>query len=280
MPVASLSSALESALAGRYAVPAFNVFDPTSMDAVLAAAERLRSPVVVQVSVKTAMFWGVDHVRAVFDALCRLRHVEASLHLDHCGDAELVLATMAAGWNSALFDASGLEYDDAVCQTAGLVKRAAECGFDIEGEVDPVPAVETSAAGAVRLDPDRCVDFIEQTGVTCFSPVIGTRHGMHKGEPTIDYAGLGELSRRIRVPMVLHGGSGLSQPTLCRLIDLGVAKVNVSSELKAASAAAIDKYRAEQAVEPLALTRLNHEALGRVAERFVIALGSGGRATG
>ncbi|MFF4306845.1 class II fructose-bisphosphate aldolase [Streptomyces sp. NPDC001601] len=272
-----LGSVLRLAKLGGYAVPACNVFDAVGMDAVLAVGERLSSPVVVQVSTRTLRAWGPHRLRQLFAALVAQRHVQAVLHLDHCTDPDLITSCMEAGWDSALFDASSMDFESAVRLTRRLVARGADHGFDIEGEIDPIGSVLDAGSRPAVVDVSRSVDFVERTGVCCFSPSAGTLHGLSAAPVALDFEGITELAERTGLPLVLHGGSGLDDKTLRQAVDCGIAKVNVSSALKAAFRSSLATAEPTPGAEPLdLLQKFSKEAEAVVAD-FVEALGSKGR---
>jgi fructose-bisphosphate aldolase class II len=247
------------------------------MDAVLAAGERLSSPVIVQVSTRTLCAWGPQRIRQLFAGLMSQRHVSALLHLDHCADPELVTACMEAGWDSALFDASSMDFETAVRLTRDLVARGAEHGFDIEGEIDRIGSVHETGPTQLRVDVDRSVTFVGRTGVTCFSPAAGTLHGLSETPVVLDFDGLATLSESVGLPLVLHGGSGLDAPTLKRAVACGIAKVNVSSMVKSAFRSALNPDRDSAPAEPVDLLQHFSARAEAVVAGFVEALGSKGR---
>ncbi|MCH0538722.1 class II fructose-bisphosphate aldolase [Streptomyces sp. MUM 203J] len=273
----ALGSVLRSARSGGYAVPACNVFDAVGMDAVLAAGERLSSPVIVQISTRTLRAWGPRRIRQLFVGLVSQRHVSALLHLDHCADPDLVTACMEEGWDSALFDASSMDFETAVRLTRDLVVRGAERGFDIEGEIDRIGSVHEVGPPQVRVAVDRSVTFVGQTGVTCFSPAAGTLHGLSEAPVVLDLDGLAALSENVGLPLVLHGGSGLDAPTLKKAVTCGIAKVNVSSMVKSAFRGALSPGPSSAAVEPIDLLQNFSARTEAVVAGFVEALGSRGR---
>lgn len=273
----TLGSVLRSAKNGGYAVPACNVFDAVGMDAVLAAGERLASPVVVQISTRTLRAWGPQRLRRLFTALVTQRQVQAVLHLDHCADPDLIASCMEAGWDSALFDASSMDFETAVRLTRRLVERGADHGFDIEGEIDPIGSVRDAGPRPAVVDVARSVDFVEETGVCCFSPAAGTLHGLSPAPALLDYEGLVLLAERTGLPLVLHGGSGLDDATLRRAVECGIAKVNVSSAVKSAFGRALGARTPAADTEPVELMQRFSKEAEAVVAGFVEALGSKGQ---
>jgi fructose-bisphosphate aldolase class II len=233
-----LSAVLGQAAERESAVMAFNVVDPASMAGVLDAAEEACAPVVVQLSVRSVRQWGVRAALACHTEACEARSSRSVLHLDHCTDPALAADCLRAGWDSVLFDASRLPYDTALRETTELVALAREYGGDVEGEFEAIPRVGQHHDGGSR-DVERAVEFVERTGVTCFSPDLGTAHGTYTRQPVVDHERARVIAAATSVPLVLHGGSGLDLGTVAQLVDCGVRKINVSTQVKDAYLGAV-----------------------------------------
>jgi len=254
MGIVSLCDAVGSAHRDGRAVPAFNVVDDVSMAAVLDIAEHVREPVIVQMSTRTAKFWRPEVVLATFRAMTAVRQVDATLHLDHCQDPGLITECLQLGWNSALYDASHLPYDQAIGSTRELVRTARRMGADIEGETQPIRSVaDLECHSPIEHAADLSAAFIEATGVCCFSPDIGTAHGKYDEEPVLRTDILRTLAARTGVPLVLHGASGLSAEALREAITCGIRKINFSTALKSAYLWPMRKGAAQPVDAPLEL---------------------------
>jgi ketose-bisphosphate aldolase len=267
----------------RYGVGAFNIVDDLTMMAVLDAASDTKSPVIIQVSVKTVKFWGARLIQQTFTELASQRPIPATLHLDHCPDVSMIKTCLDAGWNSALFDASKLTYEQNLRQTTEVVRYAKNLGAGVEGELEAVRGVEDGVGGDTEgeLVPiDKCIEFVDATGIDCFAPAIGTAHGMYSTEPVINFDRVKEITDRRPVPVVLHGGTGLSQDTFRRLIQNGCAKVNISTKLKMEFADGFRTYLEGKPKEydPLKLLRAVHLDIQRMAVGFMNIFGSAGQA--
>jgi ketose-bisphosphate aldolase len=270
----TLGALLRRARAQGYAVPAFNVVDEATMAAVLDTAAAIGSPVVVQTSARTAAFWGVTALRAVFEARRAASGVAAVLHLDHCADAAQVLDCVRAGWESALFDVSDRPFAEAVAATRQVVAEAARHGAEIEGEFERIAAIGEATPAGAAVSFERSREFVAATGVACLSPDLGTRHGCYDADPPIRLA----LARRLAatVPVVLHGGSGLSAAALAGAVAAGVSKINFSSAVKAEYLATVRDV-AGSAGEPLDLPRALRTRVGAVCDTYIRRSGSQGR---
>jgi len=235
MPVVSTKEIVDHAFADRYGVGAFNILDDLSIDAVLAAAEQERAPVILQTSVKTVRAYGRDRLLTVFLAMARDVSVPVSLHLDHCPHRDVITQCLDAGWNSVLFDAHELDVAENLRQTTEVVAEARRHGAHVEGEIEGIVGVEDDIGSD---DPSRlqslevAVDFIRTTGVDVFAPAIGNAHGQYKRAPVLDHQRVTDLVEATGVPMALHGGTGLSPDQFKDLISRGCAKVNISTAIK------------------------------------------------
>ena len=283
MPAVALKEILQPAFQARYGVGAFNIVNDLTMAAVLDAAVESKSPVIIQVSVKTVKMWGAKMIQQMFAEMASHRPIPATLHLDHCPDVELIKTCIEAGWNSALFDASSLSYHDNLRLCKDLVAFAKKHGAGIEGELEAVRGIEDEIGSDLEgelVPVERCVEFIEATGVDCFAPAIGTAHGLYKAEPKINFDRVEMIVAQRPTPIVLHGGTGLSSDTFKRLISAGCAKVNISTMLKITFADSFRNYLDAKPKEydPMKLQKAVHTDLVKMARGFMETFGSAGRA--
>ena len=237
MPVVSTKEILDRAFAERYGVAAFNILDDLTIDAVLAAAEEERAPVIIQTSVKTVRAYGRDRLIAVLHAMARDVSIPVAIHLDHCPYRDVITECLDAGWNSVLFDAHELEVTDNLAQTIEVVAEAREHGAHVEGEIEGIEGIEDgigSDEASKLLSMEVAVDFIRKTGVDVFAPAIGNAHGQYKSAPKLDHQRVTDLVEATGIPMALHGGTGLSADQFRDLISRGCAKVNISTAIKEA----------------------------------------------
>lgn len=283
MAVLPMQEILKDAFARRYGVGAFNIVNDLTMDAVLTAAAETRSPVIVQVSVKTVKVMGARLIRLMFEEMASRVPVPATLHLDHCPDRKVIEECVAAGWNSVLFDASNLTYEDNMAQTKEVVALAHKTGVAVEGELEAVKGVEDgvgSEEGGAVVALDKALAFIRETRVDSFAPAIGTAHGVYKGTPRINFQRVAEIVAAEPVPLVVHGGTGLSEETFRELIRLGAPKVNISTQLKITMADGFREYLAEKPKEydPLKLLGAVKKKVVNQVTEFMRTFGSEGKA--
>ncbi len=285
MPVVSLKETLDRAFAERYGVPAINIVDDLSIQAVLAAAVEERSPVIIQTSVKTVKMYGRDQLYGIFTALARDVDVPVSLHLDHCPDRSVISSCLGGGWNSVLFDAHELDVAENLRQTTEVVQEARRYGANVEGEIEGIQGVEDdigSDEASVQQSLEVAVDFIKRTGVDCFAPAIGNAHGQYTSAPVLDHQRVTDLVEATGVPMALHGGTGLSKEQFQDLIARGCAKVNISTALKEAyMKSALEFLRGAEEKgkwDPPSLFRHQTAAVTQMAREHMRLFGSSGRA--
>jgi ketose-bisphosphate aldolase len=283
MPVVPMQQILRDAFDKRYGVGAFNIVDWVTMDAVLAAAAETKSPVIVQVSVKTVKVMGAKLLQVMFAEMAGRVPVPATLHLDHCPDRKVIDECIAAGWNSVLFDASKLTYEENLAQTREVVAQAHRHGVAVEGELEAVKGVEDGVGGedeGAVVPLDKAVAFIRATGIDSFAPAIGTAHGVYKGTPKINFKRVAEIVAAEPIPLVVHGGTGLSDETFHELIRLGAPKVNVSTQLKIVLADSYRTYLEQKPTEydPLKLLGAVKKNLVAQVVSFMRVFGSEGKA--
>ena len=283
MPVVSMPEILKSAFEQRYGVPAFNIVDDVTMRGVLAGAVESNSPVIVQVSVKTVKYWSAGMIQLLFTEMARELPVPATLHLDHCPDRGVIAECLQAGWNSVLFDGSLLSYEENLQQTKEVVQLARKYGAAVEGELEAVKRVEDGMGneyGGPVVELDRVLQFIRETGIDCFAAGIGTAHGAYKEKPQIDYERVSEIVAAEPIPLVLHGGTGLSEDVFRDLIARGESKINISTQLKITLADSYRLYLDEHPDEynPLRLLGAVEKDIRRMASNFIKIFGSEGKA--
>ncbi|MFS0837650.1 class II fructose-1,6-bisphosphate aldolase [Paenibacillus sp. 1P03SA] len=236
---------LQTARQNGYGITAFNVHTLEMLQAVVEAAEELQAPLILQTTVGTVKHLGPDYIVAAAAAAAKRSSVPIALHLDHCTDYELIVQCIREGYTSVMIDASMHPFEENVRQTREVVKVARAAGVNVEAELGKVGGVEDDIVvadeDALLADPDECVRFVELTGVPTLAPAIGTAHGIYKGEPNIAFGKLEEIYRKVSLPLVLHGGSGIPEEQVKRCVSLGMAKMNVATELRIAFSDAIKK---------------------------------------
>jgi ketose-bisphosphate aldolase len=283
MNLINMKDMLKRARAGGYAVGAFNILDYTSMKAVVDAAEDLRSPVIIQTSVKTVLFWGYDAVISWARQLAGASSVPVAIHLDHCTDVGVIKKCIDAGWTSVMIDASSKPFQENMELTRQVLAMAVPEDVSVEAELGAIVGVEDDIhvreQDAHLADPDQAELFCDQLSVDCFAPAIGTAHGVYSGEPRIAYDLIETISRRTGLPLALHGGTGLSDEVFHKCIALGCAKVNISTQLKYAHINGfVDYHNQNRGYNPLKPLRAQYESLKDAVMENIRLFGSGGKA--
>jgi ketose-bisphosphate aldolase len=283
--VAPLTEILSGPFAERYAVPAINVFNDLTMEAVLAAAVEQRSPLIVQTSVKTVKSIGSDVLYAMWTAMTAGIEVPVALHLDHCPEREVITECLRRGWNSVLFDASKLPVEENMRQTVEVVAEARAHGAAVEGEIESITGVEDgvgSDTAAEQQTLEVALEFLRTTGVDVFAPAIGNAHGSYKQAPVLDAQRVSDIVAAHPVPIALHGGSGLSDEQFHDLISRGCAKVNISTALKEkfmkSSLAFLETAAERQKWDPPSLFRSVRQDVIDMTGSLMTLFGSAGRA--
>jgi len=233
--VVALKDIVGPAFDARYGVPAINIFNDLTMEAVLAAAVQANSPVILQTSVKTVRTIGSRVLCDMWQSLTRGIEVPVTLHLDHCPDRAVISECLQAGWNSVLFDASVLPVEENQRQTIEVVAEARRYGAQVEGEIEAITGVEDDHGSddvSLQQSLQTALAFIDATGIDVFAPSIGNAHGSYRAAPVLDAGRVTEIVEARNIPIALHGGSGLSSQQFADLIARGCAKVNISTALK------------------------------------------------
>lgn len=237
--IVSMREILVEARAGGYAVGGFEFWSLDSAQAIVEAAGEAGVPVVLQTGPLEMQYaGGVDRLAKVARMAAEESPVRVALHLDHGDTLDLARACIDNGFTSVMVDVSALPYRENLETTRRLVEIAAPHGVTVEAELGRVGGAEAelsvSEEDAAQTDPDEAVAFVRDTGLDALAVAIGTAHGFYKSAPRLNFARLGAIAGRVRVPLVLHGGSGTPDDQVIRAIGLGIAKVNVCTELLAA----------------------------------------------
>ncbi|WP_027086285.1 class II fructose-bisphosphate aldolase [Cohnella panacarvi] len=253
MSLVSSTPLLLEARKQGYGIVAFNVHTLEMLQAVVDAAEESRSPLILQTTVGTVKHLGIDYIVGAAQAAAKQASIPIALHLDHCQDFNLIMKCMKAGYTSVMIDQSMHPFETNVEMTQKVVEVARALQVNVEAELGKVGGVEDDIDVADHMatlaDPDECQRFVELTGVSTLAPAIGTAHGIYKGEPKIDFKRIAEIAGKVDVPLVLHGGSGIPAEQVKQCVALGMAKVNVATELKNAFTLSLQQFFKEKPSE-------------------------------
>jgi ketose-bisphosphate aldolase len=282
MPLLQSHSSLIEAQSKKYAIGAFNIVDENTSAAVVAAANDLNVPVIIQTSVKTVEWFGPDEIACWIRTIAEKSAVSVSLNLDHCRSFDMIKKCVAAGWTDVMFDGSHLPFEENIRSTAEVVEYAHSHGVGVEGELGAIAGVEDdiSVAKSVLTNPDDAEQFVSETGVDVFAPAIGTAHGMYSADPVIEFDLLAGIVRRISTPVAIHGGTGLSPETIRKLIRLGGAKINVSTAIKQTFQAAVNgDAEAMKNGEPLEVIKRVFDDVRETAKSLMVLFTETGRSS-
>lgn len=229
---------LQDAHKNGYAVGAFNINNMEIIQAVIAAAEEEKAPVILQTSEGAIKYAGMDYLSAMVKVAANKAKVPVALHLDHGTDFDNLVRCIANGWTSVMFDGSHFPLEENIKWTKEVVKIARAAGVSIEAELGRLGGVEDNISVAEKdaffTDPDEAKTFVEQTGIDYLAIAIGTAHGKYKGEPKLDFDRLKTIKGMLNMPIVLHGASGVPEDSIKKAIALGVNKINIDTDVRQA----------------------------------------------
>jgi ketose-bisphosphate aldolase len=243
MTIVNAKEILLKATKEKYSVGAFNITNIIQMEAVVEAAIEKKAPLIIQVSVAPSKFLKPKVLAAVYRTLAESAPIPICLHLGHCTDVDFCRTCADAGYTNIMIDASKQVYEENIRQTKEVVDYCHQVGdISVEGELGTVSGVEdqikVAEDEAALCDPETAVYFVEETGIDILAPAIGTAHGIYKtANPKLDFDRFKKIfnlfnSKEPRVPLVIHGGTGLKPEVVKKLVALGGSKFNVSTDLK------------------------------------------------
>jgi ketose-bisphosphate aldolase len=285
MPYVTMKNVLASARKEKYAVGAFDIFDQLSMKAVVEAAAETKSPVIIQVLPPVVDYFGAKTIagwaRLLADDYPRVPMV---LHLDHGRKIEMVYQCIDAQWGSVMMDASDRPLDENISVTKKVVEKAHAAGITVEGEIGCIFSVdekkEVREKEANLASVPSCSRYLQETGIDALAPAIGTAHGLYKDVPRIDYSRLEEIGRAVNLPMVIHGGTGLTDQDFRKLVKSGAAKINIWTQICIEFCDAMRGFvqTNPQSNDPIAFTRVAAERTKKRTIEFIRVFGSEGKA--
>ena len=232
---------------GGYAVGAFNVENMEMVMAVIAAAEELRAPLMLQTTPSTIKYAGLDMYLANVKAAAERASVPVCLHLDHGDSFDLAMRALRTGYTSIMIDGSHNVFEENIAVTKAVADACRPSGIPVEAELGKVGGKEDDLDGGEGngyTDPMEAKEFVERTGVTSLAVAIGTAHGVYKGVPKLDLDRLAEIRKVVDIPLVLHGASGLSEEAVVESIKRGICKVNFATELRIAYTDGVKEFLA------------------------------------
>ena len=233
----------------KIAVGAFNTLDMNYLKAIISAAEELDQPVIImhaQVHEEMGLC-KMEEIAPVMLMFARRATVPVCVHLDHGTDIDYVKRGLELGFTSVMYDGSALGDEENTKNTKTVVEYAKKLGASVEAEIGSMGAGESGEGDgkSIYTDPDLAVKFVNETQIDALACAFGTSHGFYKAAPKLDFERLSEINSKISVPIVMHGGSGVSEDDYYEVIKRGVRKVNYYTYMAQAGAKAVSnkEYR-------------------------------------
>ncbi len=245
--IVNLNDVLKKAQAEHYGVGLFNTTDTDMAEAVISAAEEMNSPVIIGTAEVLLPYGELKLIAPSIRALAERAKVPVVLHYDHGLTFDRCIEALKLGFSSIMFDGSAGDSKQNIANTAEIVKIAHSFGASVEGEIGHVGQASSGDGELTNMytTPEEARAFVEATGVDALAVAIGTAHGIYKTKPRLDIERLKEIRAAIDTPLVLHGGSGLSDDDFRNTIAGGIAKVNIFTDLCVAGVRAMEKGIAE-----------------------------------
>ncbi len=238
----SLTEILNMAEEKKCAIGAFNTPNLECVNAVLAAAEKLHVPVILA---HAELHEGVSPLKTIGPVMvqaARNAKVPVCVHLDHCETLSYMQTALDLGFTGVMYDGSLLPYEENVANTKKAVAMAHQVGCGVEAELGALASREgggANASGPVYTDPDQAVEFCRETGIDVFAPSFGTAHGIYKSKPVLDLDRVKVIAEKTKLPLVMHGGSGVSEEDYRTGIRNGLRKINYYSYMSKAGTNAV-----------------------------------------
>lgn len=219
----------------NFTVGAFNTHNLEMLPEMIRGAKEMGAPIIIQTSVDTAKYIGMSVLVAVVKELAEAEMVDAVLHLDHARDFADIKQAIDSGFTSVMYDGSHLPFKENIMKTQAVVKYAHEHGVSVEGELGTIGGTEegihVEENDKVYTKPEDAVHFVAATGVDALAIAIGTNHGQFKSKTEVNIPLLKEIDAVVDVPLVIHGGTGVKEEDYPELINNGIRKFNVGTEL-------------------------------------------------
>lgn len=236
MGLVTLKEILANTQKDHYAVGGFNMNSYEDAEGMVIGASRKHSPIILMTSMACVKYVGLKQLVGMVRGMADTYNVPVCLHLDHATDSDLIKACVGAGYTSVMIDASMKNYRENISATREIVKFAHAYGCSVEAELGVLGGREENIVvedeKKAYTNPDDVPEFVEETGIDALAVAIGTAHGFYKAEPKIDFSRLERIREKTECPLVLHGGTGVSESDFRKCIRLGISKVNVGTQIK------------------------------------------------
>jgi len=268
----------EKASAERFAIPHFNVWNAEMLMGVIDAAEELRAPIIISFGTGFVGNTVFEDFCWMMESMAKKATVPVITHWDHGRSMEIVQNAYNHGMNSVMRDASAFDFEENIRLTKEVVDYFHPLGIPVEAELGHVgneTVYEEALAHYQYTDPTQAAEFVERTGCDSLAVAIGNQHGVYTSEPQLNFEVIEKVREAVNVPLVLHGASGIGDDDIRKAISLGIAKINIHTEL---CQAAMDAIR-ENVNEPfLAVERAVRAAVKKRAMEKIVLFGADGKA--
>ncbi len=283
MSLVTTKQLLLDAQAGGYAIGAFNVENMEMVQAVIAAAEELHSPVIMQTTPSTVKYAGLDYFYANVKVAAERASIPVVMHLDHGSSFALAMQALRTGYTSIMIDGSHKSFEDNIAVSKAVADACHPSGVPVEAELGKVGGKEDDLDGGEDnpyTDPQQAKEFAERTGVDSLAVGIGTAHGIYKGIPRLDVERLSEIRNVVSIPLVLHGTSGVPDEAVKECIRRGICKVNYATDLRIAFTKGVNEVLGQKpdTIDPKKYNAQGREEVKRYVMSKMEVCGSVGKA--
>jgi tagatose 1,6-diphosphate aldolase GatY/KbaY len=282
MSLVTTKELLLDAQKNGYAIGAFNVENMEMVQAVVAAAEELRSPVIMQTTPSTLKYADPEYFYANVAAAAKKASVPVVMHLDHGSSFELAMRAFRAGYTSIMIDGSHSVFEENIAITKSVVDACHAAGIPVEAELGKVGGKEDDLEGGNGgyTEPDEAAQFVEATGIDSLAVAIGTAHGVYKGIPKLDVERLSQIREVVSIPLVLHGTSGVPDDAVRECIRRGICKVNYATDLRIAFTEGVKEVLTEKpdTIDPKKYNAAGREKVKAYVASKMLVCGSDNRA--
>ena len=251
MALINLKDLLTHAKEHKYAVGAFNITNLGTIDYIVDAAVEERSPVILQVAEVHLKYFNLEDIAPAIISAAKRVNIPVCVNLDHGQSLQTVIRAIRAGFTSVMFDGSRFPIDENIAITKEVVKIAKSVGVGVEGEIgyiggEVIGETSTREGNVANKEfftkVEEAVRFYKETDVDAMAIAIGNVHGFYKGKPELDFERLQQISNAVPIPIVLHGGSGISDEDFRKAISLGICKINFYTQMSAVAVDRIKEY--------------------------------------
>lgn len=278
----NMNDLLLSAKEGKYGIGFFNAVNVEMARAIIETAEELNAPVMVGTAEVLLPTMPLDRVAEYLIPMAQKARVPVCVHYDHGLTFDKCMEALKLGFTSVMYDCSTAPYEENVAQAAEMVKICHAMGVTVEGELGHVGDNE----GAGKLlnpsdfytDPDMAVDYAKRTGIDALAVAVGNAHGDYKFPPKLDFERIRVIAEKTGLPLVLHGGSGVSDEGFRQAVQEGICKVNIFTDLDKAGKAGIEEGLRAGAKSMMSLIPFEIDAMKAVVREKITLFGSSGKA--